>query len=186
MTPPQPCPLPHPPTSPQPADTWPATPRSVDLVTQRHPRAVPQTRAHLREVLRTWHLPTPLIEDAALLVTELATNAVLHGTGPTLRIHTRCHHHVLRCQLHDNGPTRPNETKDDAPPAALAPREANRTDPLPENGRGLTLVDTLATRWGTYTDPRLTNGTHVAWFEITYPETDTDLLRRVLDGLRRR
>lgn len=215
MTSPQNIPLPRLSVPPQPSAPRPALGRSVDLVTDRCTRAVPHARVHVRDVLRTWQVPASLVDDVALLVTELTANAVNHGTGPVLRVHTRCHDHVVRCQVHDDGPRQDAEPPSHAAPASgalptgasptgvsptgasptgvppsdapptTASRHAGCADPLPEHGRGLELVNALATYWGTYTDPGLTSGRHVAWFEITYPETDTATLQRVLDGLRR-
>ena len=162
----------------QPAD------HSADLVTDRATHAVPHTRGHLSHVLRSWRIPTPLVDDAALLVSELATNAVHHGTGSTLRIHTQQRDHVLHCQVHDDGPgpasppsppPRPPSTERPSTPSTGCPASGQANpDPLPETGRGLALVDALATRWGSYTDPTLPTGQHVVWFDIACPETDPE------------
>lgn len=154
-------------------------PLTADLVTDRCTRAVPQVRAYVTEMLRCWDCPTAVVDDAALLVTELVTNAVRHGGGPTIRVHTRREDHQVRCQIHDDGAEGPLPT-------------CRAVGSLAEHGRGLDLVDALATRWGSHTDPDLVSGRRVVWFELAAPEpgppqaeTDPDVLRRVLDALRR-
>ncbi|MFJ2557757.1 MULTISPECIES: ATP-binding protein [unclassified Streptomyces] len=77
---------------------------------------------------------------AALLVAELAANAVTHGRVPgrdfevTLKLLGRC----LRIGVSDTRGER-------RPPAPGAPRPEPR--PLAETGRGLLLVEALADRW---------------------------------------
>ncbi|MDO0936853.1 ATP-binding protein [Streptomyces sp. DG2A-72] len=75
-------------------------------------------------------------EDVLLCVSELATNALLHGVPPN-----RCFRlglnlttdGVLRVEIHDSGP---GEVR--TPDA----------DPESEHGRGLLLVAALADKWG--------------------------------------
>lgn len=87
-----------------------------------------------------------LAEIAALLVTELVTNAVVHArTEVTLRIQR--HEAVVRFEVHDGSPR------------SLAPRPA---DTGAADGRGLQLVDKLADAWGSDTDP----AGKTVWFEL--------------------
>jgi anti-sigma regulatory factor (Ser/Thr protein kinase) len=73
-----------------------------------------------------------LIDDAAIIITELATNAILHGhSGFTVSVSSRWD--ALRVAVRDTST------------AAPARREA---PPLATSGRGLELVTALATRWG--------------------------------------
>ncbi|REE60850.1 PAS domain S-box-containing protein [Streptomyces sp. 3212.3] len=91
------------------------------------------------------------LEDATkLIVSELVTNAICHGTGPIeLRL---VRHRVLTCEVSDT--------------AAFIPRphRARTTD---ENGRGLFLVTNLSRRWGA----RSTSGGKVVWAEQDLPHT---------------
>ncbi|MBW8703327.1 Phosphoserine phosphatase RsbU [Streptomyces sp. MBT84] len=91
------------------------------------------------------------LEDATkLIVSELVTNAICHGTGPIeLRL---VRHRVLTCEVSDT--------------AAFIPRQrrARITD---ENGRGLFLVTNLSRRWGA----RSTSGGKVVWAEQDLPHT---------------
>ncbi len=104
-------------------------------------------RRHVTAVVTAAGL-TDLLDEALLLVSELVTNAVLHaGTSAELRLDT-------------TGPGLRVEVIDSTPGSAvLAPREASDSR---EGGRGLYLLDMLATTWGT---------THTAtgksvWFQL--------------------
>lgn len=71
-----------------------------------------------------------------LIVSELVTNAVLHGSG---RIRLRLiRHQGLTCEVHDASYSSPRQ------------RHPRATD---ESGRGLLLVDQLSRRWGTRYTP---------------------------------
>ncbi|MFJ6632494.1 SpoIIE family protein phosphatase [Streptomyces sp. NPDC091376] len=71
-----------------------------------------------------------------LIVSELVTNAIRHGTGPIqLRLILD---DVLTCEVHDTSHCAPSR------------RRPLTTD---ENGRGLLLVDRLSGRWGTRCTP---------------------------------
>lgn len=84
--------------------------------------------------LDLWGRPS---ESAAHIVAELAANASVHGrvTGRDFQ---------LRLALHTNGRLRieVTDTRGDRLPVAAPP------DPLAESGRGLLIVEALATRWG--------------------------------------
>ena len=86
-------------------------------------------------------------ETAALLVSELVSNAVLHaGTDIDMQIVPEAHR--LRVEVTDQ---RPNDT--------VAPIAAELDAP---SGRGLKIVDALATRWGV----EHTDGSKTVWFEL--------------------
>jgi anti-sigma regulatory factor (Ser/Thr protein kinase) len=121
-----------------------------DMVTLLPPR--PSSACVAREVvawqLREWHFES-LCEDAAVIVTELISNAVRHaGTELELRlVHLP---HGLRLEVSDGS---------QAPPMR---RPAGSTD---EGGRGLQLVDALSTRYGVEADG---SGKRV-WVEMLVP-----------------
>ncbi|MFD3453864.1 SpoIIE family protein phosphatase [Streptomyces sp. NPDC058691] len=97
--------------------------------------------------LREWGLEG-LVDATTLIVSELVTNAVRHGTGQIgLRL---IRHQVLTCEVSDAGPCTPR------------PRRARATD---ENGRGLFLVTNLSRRWGSRSVP----GGKVVWAEQALP-----------------
>ncbi|AJE81382.1 MULTISPECIES: ATP-binding protein [Streptomyces] len=93
-------------------------------------------RDTVRGRLRAWQLPGEVCADAVLLVSELATNAVVHSgssrvlCGLSLTSGTR-----LRIEVHDEGQMAV------CPPGAQA-------GPEDEGGRGLLIVQQLADSWG--------------------------------------
>ncbi|MGW2421344.1 ATP-binding protein [Streptomyces sp. NPDC001709] len=89
--------------------------------------------------------------DAKLLITEIATNALVHGEAPVLTLTLAASGRAIRFSI--TGQT------GDLPPGQRRPCP----QPTAESGRGLVLVDALATAWGT--DPQLG-----VWFVLTIPE----------------
>ncbi len=89
-------------------------------------------RSFARRVAEVWGL-ADRSDDITLCVSELATNAVVHGTGPvTVRL-SREPGGVVLAEVADA--------------ASCTPRLAER-DPAAERGRGLAIVAALATTWG--------------------------------------
>jgi len=86
------------------------------------------------------------VEVASLLVTELATNAVVHAHG-TFEVQVAVGDASIRVAVHDHDPR---------PPEHMAP------EPGRIGGWGIHLVDRLATEWGV--DPN--GGGKCVWFEI--------------------
>jgi anti-sigma regulatory factor (Ser/Thr protein kinase) len=91
--------------------------------------------------LATWGVPygSPASDSAALVVAELASNAVLHGCVPgrgfALRLTYDSRTRVIRIEVSDSHPERPAGV---SPPGDA------------DNGRGLMLVDAVSARWGTF------------------------------------
>ncbi|MER5755025.1 ATP-binding protein [Streptomyces sp. NPDC002088] len=101
--------------------------------------------------------PTCTVSDsAALVVAELAANAVAHG-----RVKGRGFRLMLTVEASDTLRIEVADSRGDR--LALARRAASTTD---ETGRGLLLVDALAARWGS--DPWPPSG-KVVWAEIGLP-----------------
>ncbi|MFJ8233115.1 ATP-binding protein [Streptomyces sp. NPDC094448] len=118
----------------------------------RHPRSVGRARLGLRKALAGWGLSA--IEDlAALVLSELVTNAVRYGAAAGRQIETRCARTPggLRIEVHDTGDGRPS-LRMPAPDA--------------DGGRGLWLVAELADRWGV--ENRVGPGKYV-WAELFVP-----------------
>ncbi|MEU0811325.1 SpoIIE family protein phosphatase [Streptomyces sp. NPDC005970] len=118
---------------------------SWDLPTD--PAVVASARSLAVRQLAGWGLEE-LMPTTELIVSELVTNAIRHGTGPIrLRL---IRHDVLICEVADASNTSPRL------------RHARTTD---EGGRGLFLVAQLTRRWGT----RYTEGGKLIWAEQDLP-----------------
>ncbi|MGW2045378.1 ATP-binding protein [Streptomyces sp. NPDC001858] len=115
------------------------------------PGAVRTARSAVRDQLRGWGLDS-LGDVAALLVSELVTNALRHATGPigVRLVRPAGMADVLLVEVSDPLPDPPRE------------RVARLED---ESGRGLQLVASSARRWGTR--PGDTGKT--VWFELAVP-----------------
>ncbi len=112
--------------------------------------ALAAARAVVADVLNETDL-TDLHDDAVLLTTELAANAVRHaGTAVDLRV--EADGEILRV------------TVGDGMPGQLPPVDADAMArrPYAPSGRGLALVDRIATSWGT-THHKLGK---LVWFEL--------------------
>ena len=95
------------------------------------PRSVRTARALVERAVQDWGLPH-LRDTAALVVTELATNAVLHA-GPTLLVEVSRTRGSVRVAVSDTSPVLPQRKRRGA--------EAG-------TGRGLGLVELLSSGWG--------------------------------------
>jgi len=101
------------------------------------PAAVPAARRQVQAAIRAWAVPLDPA-DAALLTSELVTNAVRHAAGPTVTLVITCSSGRVRVDVHDTSRSLPEVT--DVPADA-------------ETGRGLQLVATLSDEWGFYRTP---------------------------------
>jgi DNA-binding NarL/FixJ family response regulator len=95
------------------------------------PSSVPEAREFVRALLRSWE-EEGLFDEASLIVTELAANAVLHAGSP---YEVRLTHAggVLRIEVADDDPGTPEPQ----PYSAIA-----------ESGRGIVLVAAVSASWG--------------------------------------
>ena len=110
------------------------TERRLRLRADRHaPAAV---RSAIRQVLDETHL-TEIADDVLLLATELTTNAVIHA-GTDLDVTIEVHAARVHVAVADGH-------RGELP--VLDSTSAMRR-PLLSHGRGLILVDRIATRWG--------------------------------------
>lgn len=114
-------------------------PRIREAFFRRERRSVPAARAFVARALSEWDW-NDRVDDVLLCVSELATNALVHGVPPGRGY--RVHLHLdsggrLRVEVHDSGPglARVREATVDA-------------DAEAEGGRGLLLVSELADKWG--------------------------------------
>jgi anti-sigma regulatory factor (Ser/Thr protein kinase) len=125
------------------------------------PLSVPQARALCRQTARGWAVPTPVAQDAEIVVCELVTNAVVHGWPPIYLQFGRTAGELVAA-VYDARDTMP------------APRDPGRADPERDvTGRGLGLVVSgFAGRW---TVTRCTPGKIVtAWLRIDLPSAVCD------------
>jgi anti-sigma regulatory factor (Ser/Thr protein kinase) len=122
------------------------TPRSVTNLPNA-PSAVPQARQFASGILAAIGRGSDTIEKARLLVTELATNAVVHAQTP-IRVTVEPVADRVRIEVRDDDP----EPLD--PPC--------QPDPSAEVGRGLWLVSLLACSWGVNRNER----GKTVWFEV--------------------
>jgi anti-sigma regulatory factor (Ser/Thr protein kinase) len=115
------------------------------------PAAVREARAAVRRQLEGWGLADQedLVDTAELLVSELATNAVLHARTP-MRVSVLLHDDRVRVEVRDDDPTLP---------------EQRQPDPLSPGGRGIMLVELLARAWGINHNER----GKTVWFELEEP-----------------
>ncbi len=101
------------------------------------PAAAAQARRQVREAICAWDVPVDS-EVAALLTSELVTNAIRYEASGTVMLAITCCWDQLRVDVHD--------TSRSLPVIVDAPGDA-------ETGRGLMLVATLASEWGYYRTP---------------------------------
>src|SRR5262249_47471013 len=106
------------------------------------PHAVAEARKQVRTAVRYWRIPVD-IDVAALLTSELVTNAITHdrvlrrgGASGTVTLNIHSREDQLRVEVYDTSLAPP--VPDDSVPSDA------------EHGRGLQLVDSLSTTWGSY------------------------------------
>ena len=124
--------------------TWADTARTFGG-TRHDPR---MARAFVLEMLRPWR-DEQLAADAALVVTELATNAVLHAAS-AFSVSLLLSEDVIRISVEDTVP--------------LGHPSGNRWLPA-EPGHGLGVVAAMAVRWGVETEA----GGKAIWAELLLP-----------------
>jgi anti-sigma regulatory factor (Ser/Thr protein kinase) len=121
------------------------TPEPYELLADTVPASVARIRRFAVETSRTT-APGVDADTVALLVSEVATNALVHGAG-RVRVRVRPTPVGLRVEVHDEDATLPSR------------RQAT---PMDEGGRGIALVDALSSGWGA---ERTADGKTV-WFEV--------------------
>jgi anti-sigma regulatory factor (Ser/Thr protein kinase) len=109
------------------------------------PASAGKARRLLDETLRSWRCDA-LVDIATLLVSELVANAILHA-GTTIEVVARIVPQRLRVEVHDDD--------------ARMPVRKHYSE-LSGTGRGLLLVERLATDWGS----EATESGKRVWFEL--------------------
>ncbi|MGW8792200.1 ATP-binding protein [Streptomyces althioticus] len=103
-----------------------------------HPGSPAQARRLTRARLTGWSVCEDTCDTAALVVSELVTNAIVHTASS----------HVV-CELHDGDDLLRIAVRDEGC-APGRPRANTRQQPKEEHGRGLLLVDALCHAWGAH------------------------------------
>ncbi|WP_425578040.1 ATP-binding protein [Streptomyces glaucus] len=115
------------------------------------PASVGPARRHVRGLLTAWGVPGDTCDNAVLILSELVTNALTHAAGDrvVLRLHTAGDRLRIEVEQQNRGPTLPEL------------RQPGCDD---QSGRGLLLVETLSSAWGTVDTPHGSGRT--VWAEL--------------------
>ncbi len=103
-----------------------------------HPGSAAQARRLARARLTGWSVCEDTCDTAALVVSELVTNAIVHTASSR-----------VVCELHDGDDLLRIAVRDEGC-APGRPRANTRQQPEDEHGRGLLLVDALCHAWGAH------------------------------------
>lgn len=118
------------------------------------PRQVAEARHRMTDHLRTQGIEGDIADSAVLLVSELVTNAILHGEPPVellVQVPPDSQHGRVHVEVHDS---------DRESPLFLVRGAGPSRSRL--GGRGLGLVDALSSRWGLRED----DSGKCVWFDI--------------------
>jgi anti-sigma regulatory factor (Ser/Thr protein kinase) len=115
------------------------------------PEAVRAVRVYVADVLTAWAIPDDVIDMAKLLASELATNAITHGSaeGGTFTLEVRSFGCCIGIEVKDG--------------SRGAPVVCSPADDI-EHGRGLLLVARVADSWGYYFGDG--DGRKHVWFHL--------------------
>ncbi|GAU70194.1 hypothetical protein SSP35_17_00490 [Streptomyces sp. NBRC 110611] len=133
------------------------TDNGASAVLPRHPRAASQARQFLSSVISQGDA---LIDTAALLLSELVSNAVRHAHGTQLQVaitHDQVKDVIVVAVFDRNPEMRRGTRSADGQPDDL------------ETGRGLDLLDALAESWGV-----ATVGDRGKWIWFNLPRRPVD------------
>ncbi|SFL81407.1 ATP-binding SpoIIE family protein phosphatase [Streptomyces pini] len=114
--------------------------------------AAPRARAFASGVLTSWRFPRELHDLGVLAASELVANSLQHGTPPM----------CLRLRRTDRRLIVEVTDGDDHLP------RRRRAEPVDESGRGISIVATIASAWGSRRTP---GGGKAVWCEFALPET---------------
>ncbi|MFJ2271283.1 SpoIIE family protein phosphatase [Streptomyces sp. NPDC098085] len=113
--------------------------------------AAPRARAFATGVLTSWRFPVELCDLGVLAAGELVANSLKHGTPP-MRLGLRRTDRRLIIEVTDGDDHLPRR---------------RRADPADEAGRGISIVATIATSWGSRRTP---GGGKAVWCEFALPQ----------------
>ncbi|QCW80677.1 ATP-binding protein [Streptomyces sp. S6] len=136
---------------------------------RRRRPSVRAARADARALAGKWQHPE-IADDLALLVSEVVTNAVIHGTtgrGSRVQVTYRLYDDRLHVDVRDAASGQPRVLR------AASVRGEHR-----EHGRGLIVVASLARRWGVV--PRVIGKS--VWFEVLLDKQAAPATEELADG----
>ncbi|MGW2636625.1 ATP-binding SpoIIE family protein phosphatase [Streptomyces sp. NPDC001348] len=112
--------------------------------------AAPRARAFASGVLTSWRFPADLHDLGVLAASELVANSLQHGTPP-MRLRLRRTDRRLIVEVTDGDDHLPRR---------------RRAEPGDESGRGIAIVATIASNWGSRRTP---DGGKAVWCEFVLP-----------------
>ncbi|MBN0043071.1 SpoIIE family protein phosphatase [Streptomyces actuosus] len=112
--------------------------------------AAPRARAFASGVLTSWRFPADLHDLGVLAASELVANSLQHGTPP-MRLRLRRTDRRLIVEVTDGDDHLPRR---------------RRAEPADESGRGIAIVATIASNWGSRRTP---GGGKAVWCEFALP-----------------
>lgn len=123
------------------------------------PESAGKARELVGEVLFTIGIPPGTIGDVKIMLTELITNAMVHGAAGRpdvgdIDLLIRTDDTAIHVEVTDPGLGGKPQVKDDL---------------LAAGGRGLRLVDALASRWDHHEAP----AGRTVWFDVDHPQVTT-------------
>ncbi|WP_329337454.1 SpoIIE family protein phosphatase [Streptomyces sp. NBC_00663] len=113
--------------------------------------AAPRARAFASGVLTSWRFPAELHDLGVLAASELVANSLQHGTPP-MRLRLRRTDRRLIIEVTDGDDHLPRRRK---------------AEPGDESGRGIAIVATIASNWGSRRTP---GGGKAVWCEFVLPK----------------
>lgn len=117
--------------------------------------AAPRARAFAQGVLASWRFPVELCDLGVLAASELVANSLQHGTPP-MRLRLRRTDRRLIIEVTDGDDHLPRR---------------RRAEPADETGRGISIVATIASSWGSRRTP---GGGKAVWCEFALPDKEKD------------
>ncbi|MEU6811747.1 SpoIIE family protein phosphatase [Streptomyces sp. NPDC046831] len=114
--------------------------------------AAPRARAFASGVLTSWRFPPEVHDLGVLAASELVANSLQHGTPP-MRLRLRRTDRRLIIEVTDGDDHLPRR---------------RRAEPGDESGRGIAIVATIASGWGSRRTP---GGGKAVWCEFLLPRT---------------
>lgn len=117
--------------------------------------AAPRARAFASGVLASWRFPVDLRDLGVLAASELVANSLKHGIPPT-RLRLRRTDRRLIIEVTDGDEHLPRR---------------RRAEPGDEAGRGISIIATIASGWGSRRTP---GGGKAVWCEFALPEDTAD------------